>query len=362
MTNQMRSRHLQMTFNLLVISLACAMSFAWLPTRAAALHQNNGCRIAVKAGWSPHRLEADDTLPTLAARGGVTVEELMAVNCLTSDAITSGSLLLTPKLGPLPTATPTVAPTAVPTPEPTPTRPLVVLVDASTPITAETSAAAETASDKPVSTTAETNLLTETTSAGAMIDLSKVKSEVEPASSPDAAAVETTATATASAVAEQAKETPVAVTSSEGTTPPSFPLGTNGLIGIALFIIGSVSALFFALQPRRQRAEAERYIARPTTDAPIAGNGLIANIVFMIGGFVIGALVFPMLRMPTFVELPSWLSASAAIGLIGLLAVKEVLLGAVQWRSLNRILNLGIAPLLMIFVLSVISRFAGMGH
>jgi hypothetical protein len=64
------------------------------------------------------------------------------------------------------------------------------------------------------------------------------------------------------------------------------------------------------------------------------------------------------LRLPVFVELPTWLSATAAIGLIGLLAVKEVFLGALQWRGLNRILNLGIAPLLMIFLLSVITRFA----
>lgn len=381
MKNLMRSRHLQMSFNGIVLTLIVAMSLAWLPAQAAPLLQDSSCKISVKAGWSPHRVEAGDTLASLAARGAVTVEELMQVNCLASESIEVGSLVLTPKLGPvLPTATPTAipteVPTATPTTEPTPTKPVVVIVEESSPAATEGAAMEEngTGTEGNEADTADNTVdgSVTATPANEVTDLSGETSEGDTSagetstdSTDDASSivvVEPTATVTATAVAEEeAEETPVAVSGGGTTTPPSFPLGTSGLVGLSLFIMGSVSALFFALQPRKPRPVYNLDEKSSSNDSPAMG-GMFINIAFMIGGFVIGAMLFPMLRMPGFVELPTWLSASAAIGLIGLLAVKEVLLGAVQWRGLNRVLNLGIAPLLMIFVLSVVSRFAGMGN
>jgi LysM repeat protein len=285
-------------------------------------------------------VQADDTLAALAARSGVTVDELMQANCLKTELIDVGTLVLTPKLGPvLPTATPTTVPAATPTmtPTPVPTEPLIVVVAEST-APATTTAAADEA------------VTVESTVPSAAL--------VEPA-----ATVSAEATPTATAPAEEAgqetaaEETPVAGTSSGGSTTSFSPLSQNGIITLSLILMGVVSALFFAFQPRQRPSDYDLQAKAPVTRDVTSGS-LAANIVFMIAGFVIGALLFPMLRMPVFVELPTWLSATAAIGLIGLLAVKEVFLGALQWRGLNRILNLGIAPLLMIFLLSVITRFA----
>ncbi|HRW06111.1 MAG TPA: LysM peptidoglycan-binding domain-containing protein [Caldilineaceae bacterium] len=365
MNNRMRSRHLQLSFNVIVLTVVFAMSFAWLPTQAAALSQKSTCQIAVKAGWSPHRVQAEDTLDALAARSGVSVADLMQANCLDSDEVEVGALVLTPKLGPiLPTATPTAVPTEEPTAVPTPTKPAIIIVDESSSATVES---APTAEDEAEGAATTANAPTESADVATAtpdkvsVDLSTTQTVTEGESAPAVVLVEPTATATATAEEEKAEETPVAATSGGGATPSSFPLGTSGLIGISLFIMGSVSALFFALQPRKTRS-VHQLQSEPVRSITPAAGGMVINIVFLIGGFVVGAVLFPMLRMPGFVELPTWLSATAAIGLIVLLAVKEVLLGAVQWRGLNRVLNLGIAPLLMIFVLSVVSRFAGMGQ
>ena len=94
MNNRMRSRHLQLSFNVIVLTVVFAMSFAWLPTQAAALSQKSTCQIAVKAGWSPHRVQAEDTLDALAARSGVSVADLMQANCLDSDEVEVGALVL----------------------------------------------------------------------------------------------------------------------------------------------------------------------------------------------------------------------------------------------------------------------------
>ena len=75
MNNRMRSRHLQLSFNVIVLTVVFAMSFAWLPTQAAALSQKSTCQIAVKAGWSPHRVQAEDTLDALAARQNVVIRD-----------------------------------------------------------------------------------------------------------------------------------------------------------------------------------------------------------------------------------------------------------------------------------------------
>lgn len=386
MLNPMRSRHLQQHFNMLVIVLAFALSFAWLPTEASALSQASDCRISVQPGWSPRRVEEGDTLEMLAARSGVTVDELLQVNCLESTTIAVGALVLTPKLGPIiptatPTAMPTEAPIATPTTEPTPTKPMIVVVDESSTAT-PTSSNTETMTTTTDAEETATNMAAENAQVTPMTEVIDPSTEaVEQETADNAVVVVAEPTVTPTAVPTEAMPEDEAQEDEEkqeeddaiGMTTPSsggsasFPLGTRGLIGISLFIMGAVSALFFALQPRRQgqayhlkSGTAKQYATVEKEGAGGVSGGIFVNIAFMIGGFVIGAVLFPMLRMPGFVELPTWLSATAAIGLITLLAVKEVLLGAMQWRGLNRVLNLGIAPLLMIFVLSVVSRFAGM--
>ncbi len=49
-----------------------------LPTNAIT-----GCTVPIPAGWVIHRIQAGDTLSSLAVRGSTTVNEIMRVNCLT---------------------------------------------------------------------------------------------------------------------------------------------------------------------------------------------------------------------------------------------------------------------------------------
>lgn len=349
MINLMHSRHLQLV-KLTVVSILL-VSLSWSSVSAAGVSsmaaQQNNCRITVKAGWTPYIVQAADTLETLAERGDTTVTDLMQANCLTTETIEVGDLLLTPKLGPavspatptsepiataLPTEAPTEMPTEVPTAMPTATavsepaatpaaaNPVVTVIEESTAVAAEPTATSDAAADNPTAAVA---------------------------------VAETPATATPAAEAAATEEAPAIVGNGNGT--PSSPVGPNTLVTISLLIMGAVSALFFALQPRpRQKA-----VATTTGQVTPQGAAWGGNFAFLIGGFVIGVVLFPMVQIPSFTTIPTWLSGGAAVGLILLLAIKEVFLGAIEWRGLNRALNLGIAPLLMIFLLSVVSRFAG---
>lgn len=321
--------------------------------------QSATCRSTVVSGWSPYRLQAGDTLETLALRSGVSVEELMQVNCLQSEEVAAGALLLMPKLGPLP---PTPTPTSIPTPTAVPTI---------TPITEEITTTQESAVEDPSDAASQKD--TDKSTAGTMNGTTAVLtiiSETVPSAIPlevdnnseltTTAEVSTTLTATATAVAQ---ETPnIGGSVDGGGSTPSAPLSSNNLITLAIIITGAVGALFFALQPRRRvAAEATSDMsltAEATTGAEASGAGFGWNLLFLIGGFAVGVYLFPLIQLPMLLELPTWLSAGAALGLILLLAVKEVMLSAVQWRGLNRALNFGIAPLLMIFFLSVVTRFA----
>jgi hypothetical protein len=80
--------------------------------------------------WSTYRVQAGDTLFSIAARAGSSVNELMQANCRENDRIYSGELLYVPRLWtdpvtitPTPTGTPTSTETlaAIPTDTPTAT-------------------------------------------------------------------------------------------------------------------------------------------------------------------------------------------------------------------------------------------------
>jgi len=70
------------------------------------------CVVVPLPGWVPYTVRSTDALAALANRTGVTVEELVAVNCLATSEVTAPLLLLAPK--PLVPVTPTSATTVVP--------------------------------------------------------------------------------------------------------------------------------------------------------------------------------------------------------------------------------------------------------
>lgn len=397
--------------------LGILFAFSASPVQArvmdSQLAQTDDCRISVQAGWSPYRIQADDTLESLAARGEVTVDDLVRANCLESMDLEVGALLLTPKLGPpLPTATPTLPPTATPTETPTaaptaiptetptmtPTKPMVTVVEesTSTPSDASASEAVDTdamqADDEAARADVETITNTETA------DLTETEATTESVATGDAngeangeensadesgeadsandtsrdavistVSVVTETNTTMNANTETSADTdgendedegPAAVIGNGSNTPPTAPTNTNMLITVSLLIMGAVSALFFALQPRPKKGPVTLTSTGVAPSQVASGNAAMGgNFAFLIGGFVVGVVVFPLLQMQAFTSIPTWLSAGAAVALILMLALKEIFLGAVQWRALNRVLNLGIAPLLMIFLLSVITRF-----
>lgn len=144
-----------------------------------------------------------------------------------------------------------------------------------------------------------------------------------------------------------------AVTSNAATpiTLPALtsPITPANLIVMALFVLVGLGIFFFALRPRDD-------------DAPLVRTlfNTAGNAIFLFAGVLLGVILFPMLRVPSFTELPTSVSASIVVSLISLLVAKELFFTGHQWRTMNRLLNLGIAPLLMIFFLNVATRVVEM--
>jgi len=54
------------------------------------------CGSAVPAAWTLYEVQAGDSLSVIAARSGISLDELMAINCLNSDIIVIGAQLYVP--------------------------------------------------------------------------------------------------------------------------------------------------------------------------------------------------------------------------------------------------------------------------
>lgn len=86
--------------------------------------------------------------------------------------------------------------------------------------------------------------------------------------------------------------------------------------------------------------------------------GLWSNLLCLGLGLFVGMVFFPELRMPALTTLPTSISTAVTVALIGLLAAKELFFKGQQWRTLNRVLNVGMVPLLALFFLTVATRVA----
>jgi len=246
-------------------------------TSYAGSNQQKDCTVSVQTGWRPYRVGAGDTLSALAAEAKVTLETLIAANCLKSDQINTGDLVLVPTQVVGTAGSATVAPTddrAAPT--------LLQVISTTT-------------------------------------DL---------------------ATVNVVALEESVAPQIVSMTAS--------PLNTANAIVMAILGLGVMAMVFFALRPRAD-------------DSPVVHSvfGMMGNGIFLFAGVLIGVILFPMLRTPSLMALPTAVSATIAVALIALLVAKELFFSGQQWRTMNRLLNLGIAPLLMIFFLMVATRVAG---
>lgn len=246
------------------------------PTYAGAERQKD-CAVSVQAGWRPYRVGAGDTLSALAAEANIALETLMATNCLKSDQISVGDLVLVPTQ---------VVGTA--------------------------------------------NSVTSAPAANVAQPLLQVIST-------------TTTLATVNVAALEASVTP------EIVPMTASPFSAANLIVLAILGLGAMAMVFFALRPS-------------TNDSPVVHGvfGMMGNAIFLFAGILIGVILFPMVQAPSFMVLPTAVSATIAVALIALLVAKELFFSGQQWRTMNRLLNLGIAPLLMLFFLTVASRLAEM--
>lgn len=88
------------------------------PSPTPSLTPEGACAPAAPDGWSSYTIQTGDTLSLLASAGGISLDELRAVNCLDSDLIVVGQRVFVPD-GALPalrnrTTTAPTAPPAVP--------------------------------------------------------------------------------------------------------------------------------------------------------------------------------------------------------------------------------------------------------
>ena len=101
------------------------------------------CRVVSPTGWVPYTVRSTDALVELANRTGVTIEELVAVNCLAAPGVTKALLVLAPKaLAPI---IPTNAVTAQPSVPITTALPEIVITPMLTVTTVTTTPAPPTA-------------------------------------------------------------------------------------------------------------------------------------------------------------------------------------------------------------------------
>lgn len=149
-------------------------------------------------------------------------------------------------------------------------------------------------------------------------------------------------TATVGAVESAASKT--ATTS--GITNMALQLPTS-LVMLTIFALGGLGIFFFVLRPRQDDSAVVRSLF-----------GLLGNLVFLFAGVFLGVILFPMVRLPSFTALPTAVSGGFAVALIGLLVIKEICFSGQQWRTMSRLLNFGIVPLLMLFFLTVATRVA----
>jgi hypothetical protein len=86
---------------------------------------------------------------------------------------------------------------------------------------------------------------------------------------------------------------------------------------------------------------------------------LAAHLLFLLGGFLLGLLVYPHFRLPSLVDLPMPVAAGSAILLLVLLTIRELILPLEgRWKPVRQLLNVLIVPLLTFFFLMAGARIA----
>lgn len=397
MSYVLHSRHLTFGIIFFLIALAtpfCGVDLAQANSAVAApVEQKAVCHPAVMQGWRPYRVGAADTVETLAQRAALSVAELMAINCLETASLKAGQLLLLPATlapvaaAPAPTAEPVAESSAV-----TPTvalRETAAITESMEPITlsttvetavmtatAETPVVTETVATPVMTETVATPIVTETVAAPVMTETvamseraplttsAPLTAEVTSALAPTALVSETavatvtaaitplvsviSTTATVTDVVATPTPDPIPAANVDSNNPPSAsPGGNQGLVTLVLLLAAVAGFFAFVLRPQ-------------PNDSPALHRlfSVLGNFIFLFGGLLVGLIYFPTIQPLSLAQLPTGLSAGIAASLIVLLACKELFLAGGRWRTVSRLLNFGIVPLLVLFFVTVATRVA----
>lgn len=293
----------QLFIHLLFISLVWSITSPALTASAAPARAT--CAVTVPTGWQPYLVQADDTLSALANQYGVLVEQLVAVNCLPTAEVQASTLLLVPSAVAAVASPPTPAPTPLPT-----TPPLPTALPTTPPATAV-----------PASTVATPN-------------------EAAGEAAPDAVAQPTGAAEPASNLDPQPSAQP--------TLDSGSPWNRYWFASTLLLVI---SALGWYLG-----------IGQSGSPRRLRGSGfylLLGYALFILTGFLGGLLASPIVEPAAYFHLPLSLGVLGTLILIPLLVLREVITPwEGRWQLFGRLLNMMLPPLLALFLITVLGKFA----
>lgn len=361
----------QSTMFIMAVLFALLVQFASAPFAASLMAA--GCQVSPQGGWKPYRIHPGDTLSQLAKNSKVSVHQLMQANCLTSDLINAGALILVPyNAVPGKDAVNSTAPANTTTA----TAPANAVVAAPT---AELLAAvAQKAGISPE----QAAILAEAVKAGdtspAALVVAAQKAGITPAQaltlaeelkvagvSPETvmAATTTTTEVKNALAAEIAKQSLLARISA------AVPAGQNFLLLFLLGVASVVSIALFGAKPQWQRFNLPAMRLRLPDNIPAAMTTrsipFVGQIPFLVVGFLGGLVAFPLFGKlssadtPSLTTLPLSINVGGVMLLIVLLAVKEmVATGNAKWKTMDRVLSIGIAPLLLLFAFTVATRLS----
>lgn len=183
------------------------------------------CVVSAPSGWAPYRIQAGQSLAELAARAGISVAQLLQVNCLTSEAVIADTLILAPagiNIEQTPTVEVTPTEGDTPTVDMTPTTAVTATMEASPTATENTPTATAlpiTATAITTSTIAPTEVVTATPTLASTITPSNT-AQASPTNTSEATP-SATSTVTPLTTPEATEETPTPTDAADGTATPT---------------------------------------------------------------------------------------------------------------------------------------------
>lgn len=294
------------------------------------------CTVVAPAGWQPRRVQPQQTVAEIAAHVGVDAAVLLDANCLTSGPIAPGQLILAP----IASNTPTLI-----------VRPPLMITSSLTPMAHLNTAS--TAFPPPLVIATMIVSPTWAFTPTPLTSITETTGSMAPASS------------AADTVTAMATPVPTLVTLPVGnlapTRPPAAPRRTPPLTEIAdgwsLEQRGMVITLLVVVALLLVYLMARTGLTGVTGALPLLT--LAAHLLFLLGGFLLGLLVYPHFRLPSLVDLPMPVAAGSAILLLVLLTIRELILPLEgRWKPVRQLLNVLIVPLLTFFFLMAGARIA----